>query len=131
MTKVRYNSFFILLIFILNACSVDYGNKLESDELDIFFKNQKDESLAKEIALYWKNHDLLGNKKQFLQLDHVDGIYQLKLIPTDKFDPKSFTFDERALLKQLQDSLQFIVAPKRLELVIANNNFEPLYNINQ
>jgi hypothetical protein len=114
----------------LTACGASYGNKLESDELDIFYTKIENEDFARNIAKYWKEHDFLGAKKQYLQLAEENEVLLLKIIPTEKFNSESFTFDERAKLKELQDSLQPLVRPKRLELVIAKRNFEPIYNIN-
>jgi hypothetical protein len=130
MAKIKISSLFLLLI-LLGACGQDYGNKLESNELDIFFTNPDDEEIARNIAMYWKEHQLLGEKKQFLQIERKGQILELKLIPSAKFEPKQFSFDERAILKSLQDSLQKVVHPNRLELVIANRQFKTLYNINQ
>ncbi len=130
MTKVKIYSCFIISFLLFSSCGTDYGNKLESEELDVFYTEIDNEPHARNIALYWKNHNMLGSKKQYLQLDEEDDILILKLIATDKFNPASFPFEERLLLKRLQDSLQLIVAPKRLEIVIAEKNFEPIYNIN-
>lgn len=130
MTKTIFYSAFSILLFLLVSCGDDYGNKLESDELDVFYTDIKNEEYARNIAIYWKEHDLLGSKKQSIQLDEQNGVLILKIIPIDKFDLNSFSFDERALLKQLQDSLQSHVKPKRLEIVIAENNFETIFNIN-
>jgi len=130
MTKIKiYLSFTFLFAFVV-ACGTNYGNKLESEELDVYFTQIENENIAREVALYWKENQMLGSKKQYLQLDEKDSLFLLKIIPTETFDPQSFSFDERALLKNLQDSLQFLVAPKRLEIVIAKSNFETLYNIN-
>ena len=130
MTKVKIYSCFTFLLLFAVSCGNDYGNKLESDEIDVFYINPEHEELARNIANYWKENDLLGSKKQSVQLDEENDVLVLKIIPTEKYDPSSFSFDERALLKQLQDSLQSRVHPKRLEIVIANTNFETVHNIN-
>jgi hypothetical protein len=126
--RIFANLFFLLLF--LSGCGTNYGNKLESKELDIYFVDHKHEEQAKKIALYWKTNNLLGDTKQYLQLDKQKDVFLLKIIPTQKFEMEKFSFDERALLKGLQDSLEKLVAPNRLEIVIAKNNFESLYNIN-
>lgn len=123
-------SLIFFLTLVSAACGGSYGNKLESEELDVFYTKIQFEEDARKIALYWKEHALLGTQKQYLQLDEHHGVYHLKLVSTDNFDPTTFSFDERALLKSLQDSLQAVVAPKRLEIVIAKNNFETVFNIN-
>ncbi len=115
---------------MVSSCGANYGNKLESEELDIYFTDIKHEEIAKKIALYWKDNKLLGSQKQYLQLDHKKEVLLLKIIPTEKFEPGKFSFDERALLKGLQDSLQKVVAPNYIEIVIAKSNFDPIYNIN-
>jgi hypothetical protein len=130
MTKVKIYSF-SLLIFLFSACGQDYGNKLESNELDIYFTDNHDEDLARKIAEFWKQNKLLGNKKQYLQLSRNKDLVQLKLIPSEKFQAENFSFDERSILKSLQDSLQNKLNLKQLELVIANSQFKTIYNINQ
>lgn len=130
MTKTISYSFLFLVFLVFTSCGANYGNKLESDELDVFYKQVENEELARKIALYWKENDFLGAKKQYLQLDEQNEVLLLKIISTEKFNPDTFTFDERAKLRELQDSLQPLVKPKRLEIVIAKNNFETIYNIN-
>ncbi len=120
-----------MLLFLFCSCGQDYGNKLESSELDIFYTDKNDEDLARNVAGFWKENDLLGKKKQFLHLSRNKNVVQLKLIPSEKFEVKNFSFDERATLKSLQDSLRIALKNNDLELVIANNQFKTVYNINQ
>lgn len=131
MTKLKKSAVLLSFAFLFVACSQDYGSKLESAEMDIFFTNQSDEKLARKIAVYWKENHFLGAKKQFLQLNRKGKSFELKLIAKEKFSMATFSFDERALLKSLQDSLQKVVEPEHLELVIADKQFKTRYNINQ
>lgn len=119
-----------MLFTLLSACGQDYGNKLESNEIDIYFTNQKDEELARAIALYWKENHLLGEKKQFLQLERKGKTFELKLIPTEKFNIDKLSFDERSLLLSLQKDLQKLTHSDKLEVVIADSQFNTLFNIN-
>jgi hypothetical protein len=131
MTKLKKSAILLSFALLFVACSQDHGSKLESAEMDIFFTNQSDEEIARKIAVYWKENHFLGDKKQFLQLNRKGKSLELKLIAKEKFSVASFSFDERALLKGLQDSLQKVVEPEHLELVIADKQFNTLYNINQ
>jgi hypothetical protein len=130
MTKVKIYSF-ILLFSLISACGQNYGNKLESNELDIYYTDKNDENLAREIGVFWKKNNLLGTKKQYLQLSRYKNTAQLKIIPVEKFESKYLSFDERLTLKTLQDSLNKYLTNNNLELVIANDQFKTLYNINQ
>jgi hypothetical protein len=130
MAKIKIYTLFLLII-LLGACGQDYGNKLESNEIDIYFTNQKDEEIARKIGLFWKENQLLGTKKQYLQLDRKEKAIELKLIPSEKFDVNQLSFDERSVLKSLQDSLRLYLKNHELELVIADRQFKSLYNINQ
>lgn len=130
MTKVKIYSCFTFVFLLLASCGVDYGSKFESKELDIYYTKAENEEYAKKIAFYWKEHDLLGHDKQYIQLDEKNELLLLKIIPTEEIDPNTFSFDEMKLLIDLQDSLQAVVVPKRLEIVLSKNNFETLYNIN-
>lgn len=130
MTNVKIY-FVALVLFLLIGCGENYGNKLESKELDIYYTDKNDEDLAREIAFFWKKTKMLGAKKQFLQLSRNKNLIQLKLIPSDKFDIEKLSFDERLTLKILQDSLNNDLQMSELELVIANRQFKTVYNINQ
>lgn len=120
-----------MILFLFYACGQNYGNKLESSELDVFYTDRNDEDLARNVAVFWKQNDLLGKKKQFLQLSRYKNVVQLKLIPSEKFDVKTFSFDERSILISLQDSLRSHLDNNEIELVIADQQFKTLYNINQ
>lgn len=121
----------LILLVLLGSCRQNYGNKLESDQLDVFFAAKDDEELARKVGQYWKSKDLIGTKKQFIRLEKKDGIYYIQLIPSTKFSIEKFSFDERSILKELQDDLQKTVFGEQMvHIVLADNQFNTLYDIN-
>lgn len=129
--KLKTLFFLASLLLISTACNQNYGNKLESDELDIYYVQATDESLAKNIGLFWKTNQLLGDKKQYLRLNRTEKMLTLQLVVSAKEYASGLSFDERKLLLDLQDSLRELPNAKSLEIELCDNNFTSLYNINQ
>lgn len=129
--KFKTLFFLTFLTLVGSSCNQNYGNKLESEELDIYYADAKYENLAKSIGHYWKQNDFLGEKKQFIRLATEGELTVLQLVISNKADLQNLSFDERRLLLDLQDSLRSLPNAENLELVISDNNFNTLYNINQ
>ena len=119
------------LVLVLFSCQQDYGNKLESNELDVYFTRAKDEAKAREIGRYWKEEGFLSTTKQSIQLDYQGDSYILKLIAKDTNELKNISFDERNTLLQLQNAIQKKIFPtENFQLVLCNPTFTTRYNIN-
>lgn len=129
--KLKTWLFLFSIVLLSSSCNQNYGNKLESDELDIYYVHSRDESLAKNIGLYWKAKGFLGDKKQYLRLDRAENTPTLQLVVSTKEYASGLSFDERKLLLDLQDSLRELRNAKNLEIELCDNNFQTLYNINQ
>lgn len=120
--------FVIPVLFMLASCSDHHGNKVVGGELGVYYFDDNKNN-AEAIALFWKNNDLLTGRSQDLQLIEEKDNFVLKLIAIDKEEDVSL--QNRQLLlklqKSLNDSLQF---SKYIELELADNNFNTIYNIN-
>ena len=71
---LRYLFICLATLSILAACTKGHGNKLESDQLDIYFEFKEDEEHAAAIGKFWKENKLLGTVEEtenFI-LRHVD-----------------------------------------------------------
>ena len=122
--------FFSFIFLCLTACNSEVENRVYGDQLTVYFPDAQNEALAKEVALYWKNNDLLTGVDQDLQLISVEGGYQLNLIKSDAFKNDEVSFEDQKLLTVLSDSLEKIVFKSNLTITICNNKFEPIYKVN-
>jgi hypothetical protein len=124
---------FLFSVFFLAAitgCTSDDRNRIDGGELTVYFIDKKDESLAKKVAHYWKEHDLLTGKPQDLQLSKIEDVYTLAMIAKDPSQLEMMTFVEKRLLNKLEKDLWINVFEKKaFNLVLANDKFETLYSI--
>lgn len=118
---------FYLLFVLLSACSGDYGHKVVGDNLTVYFTDRNDEKLAEDIAVYWKENQLIATGKQDLQLVRSKNKMELRIIANTPDNVKNMSFEERKLLSELERNMQTEVGEKSLQLVICNDKFEPIY----
>lgn len=117
---------------MLLSCGSDYGNRVIGDNFTVYFTNKNDQKLAEEIALYFKENNLISNQKQDVQLSRVNNSLRLSLIAEGSSEQvKNMSFEERKLLTELQTSLYQNVFNKPFDLVICNDKFEPIYTLNK
>lgn len=115
----------------MTACDSRYGNEVRGGNLTVYFTDAKDELHAEKIALFWKEHDLLGKGKQDLQLIRNGGVHELRLIANKPSTVKSMKFEEFKLLNELQTELRNELSIPDLELVICDAKFEPIYTLDK
>lgn len=124
--------FYICLAFLLFSCGDDHGNRVVGDNFTVYFTYKKDQKLAEDIALYFKQNNLISNQKQDIQLTRVNNRFQIRLIATGSSEQvKNMSFEERKLLTELQTSLYQNVFNKPFDMVICNDKFEPIYTLNE
>ena len=120
----------IFLITIVSSCSSEYGSSIVGDQLTVYFNSPSEEHIAEQIALYWKNNDLLTGQKQDLKVvESDDGVYVLKIIASEPKENFSIPFEQRKLLIELENDLNEKIADSPVEIVICNNQFKPIYNV--
>lgn len=123
----------VILMFpiILISCVDDHGNRVEGGELTVYFDRDEDLPKATDIASFWRDNDLLTGSKQDLKLSYSDSTFYLHLIKRNGVQLGALDIQEQKLLlglqKQLEDSL---FKESSLEIVIADEHFKPLMNIN-
>ena len=118
-------------LFLLTACGSDYGNEVRGGNLTVYFLNADDQQLAEKIARFWKENELLTDKKQDLQLTKTGDWYALHIIANEPKIVKDMPFDERRILLGLQSELQSELGVNNFQLIVCNSSFEPIYNINE
>ena len=117
---------------MFTSCSGDYGNKIIGEELSVFFVNSEDEQLAVDLAKYLKSRKLLSGNKQDVQLIRKGEGHIVKVIAVDPKDAKNMPLNERMLLLELQKELQdSVFTNNSVELMVCNEKFEPIYDLNQ
>lgn len=109
----------------------DHGNRVEGGELTVYFDRNADLDKASSIAKYWKDNDLLTGKQQDLKLTYHDSTYFLHLIKRKDLELGSLDLKEQMLLLELQKNLtDSVFQGADLELIISDDHFKPLMNIN-
>lgn len=117
---------------MLLSCGGDYGNRVIGDNFTVYFTNKEDQKLAEDLALYFKENNLISSQKQDIQLTRANKRFQLRLITRGSTEQvKNMPFEERKLLTEFQTSLYKNVIKKPFDLVICNNKFEPIYTFNE
>ena len=124
----KFSFFFFLLI--LTACSSNTENRVNGDNLTVYFPNVKNQNLAEKVAVYWKNNDLITGANQDLQLINTEKGYQLNLIQSDLFKDEPINFEDQKLLSILRDSLENKIFNTNFTIAICNNKFVPIYKVN-
>ena len=82
-------------------------------------------------AVYFKENELISSQKQDVQLVRLKKKLQLRIIANQSKDIANMPFEERKLLTELQTSLYKEVIEAPFELVICNDKFEPIFNLNE
>lgn len=120
------------LIVSLSSCSKGHGNLLQSEELDVYFEFQEDEQLASSLGRFWKDKGFLGSSKQSIRLTKDDEYYFVQLIASQPNNVENIPFQEMKLLMDLQNELDTTVFKEAgtVQIILCNNEFKPLYNIN-
>lgn len=127
--------FFLIILtsVVLTSCSSNMGHKVVGGKFTVYFNDPNDEKFATSLANYFKSNALLTGKEQDVQLERIQkNEYQLKIIATNPSTVKNLSFEELSVLMAFQSELNKTVFDnKRVELVICNDQFESMYNINE
>lgn len=121
----------LLALCLFSACGPDYGHEIHGENLTVYFKNADDKELAKQIALYWKDHNLLTGEKQAIQIESKKRKVYLRLIANESKKEVELNFVETKKMLELQENLRVQTKRNQLEIVICDGQFETLKNINE
>ncbi len=122
--------YFLFFLISLTACSSNTENRVNGDNLTVYFPDASNEQFAEKVAIYWKDNDLITGVNQDLQLINTKEGYQLNLIQSDAFKNEQVKFEDQKLLSILKDSLENKIFNANLIIAVCNNKFEPIYKVN-
>jgi len=123
----------VLLIFallLLSSCNSDNRNKFIGGDLTVYYFDESEENIAKEIAFFWKENGLLTGKQQDLQVQKDNNRFTVSMIAADPESVKNMSIDEISVLSQLKKKLYLdVFNRKSFTLEICNNRFEAIYTV--
>lgn len=123
---------FLLLLITLFSCTEEQGNKVTGGNLAVYYVDVKDEALAEDLALFWKNNDLLTEEQQDIQISRHKKGYHVSLIAREPKKVKDMSFSEQKALFDLQEMIRdSVFKEKNVDLIISDNQFKPILNINK
>lgn len=117
-------------MFILFGCNSDSRNKFVGGELTVYYFDQSEAGIAKQIAFFWKENGLLSGKMQDLQVRKEKKRFTVSMIATEPKEIDKMTFDEILVLSQLKKKLYVeVFKEESFTLEICNNRFETVYTV--
>ncbi|MFK7787502.1 MAG: hypothetical protein AB8B56_20430 [Crocinitomicaceae bacterium] len=127
------NKVLILLVFavlLLSSCGSDDRNKFVGGELTVYYFDESEAKIAKEIAFFWRENGLLTGKQQDLQVQKDKNRFTVSMITSDPKNVKNMPIDEVSVLSQLKKKLYVeVFNRKSFTLEICNNRFETVYTV--
>lgn len=127
---MKYLLISVVVFLLATACSRDQFHRVSGGSFSVHFAQAGHEKIAERLAVFWKESDLLTGQKQDIGLFRESGSWEVRLISPD---PESqINFNERKLLMDLQSKLESdVFENKPVRIVISNDRFEPVYDINE
>lgn len=118
----------IILLLLLTACVDGGDSQVSGGKFTVHFENVDDKEIAKELVQFWKINGLITEKKQDVKLIRTKKGYDLLLISPTRKSFDELTFEEIKSLTVLQSQLRSeLFKKKKVDLVIADDNFKPLF----
>lgn len=102
------------------------GDRVDNGNLSVYFLEGVDKEKAIQFSRFWKKNELVGEKKQIIQLEKVEEVIHVKLIERESYHSDPFTIEEEALLQDLERKLEKVVFEQEVEIVITDNTFRPI-----
>jgi hypothetical protein len=124
--------YLLFLLAIIVSCSEEYGNKVVGGNLTVYYINSGDEKLSADVALFYKNNDLIADEPHHIQIIRKKKGYRINVIAKDPIDAMRMSYKERKALKQLQEMLQdSVFQNKKVDLIVCDDQFKPITKINK
>nr|WP_299205875.1 hypothetical protein [uncultured Brumimicrobium sp.] len=115
-----------LLSFLLVGCGISMGTRIDNGNLSVFFLEAVPKDKAIAFAKYWKNEGFVGEEKQVIQLDKIDGVIVVKLIEREMYHKNLLSITEEAMIQQLERDLKRDVFGLETQIMITDNTFRPI-----
>ena len=120
----------VLPLFVLLACNSDKRNKFVGGKLTVYYFDQSEAEIAKKVAFFWKENDLLTGKQQDVQVRKDGNRYTVSMIAKDPKKVGKMPVDEIQLLGQLKKKMYVeVFNEESFTLEICNNRFEAVYTV--
>lgn len=115
-----------LCLSLLFGCGIPMGNRIDANNLQVYYLEGVSKATAIDFATYWRNNDFVGDRKQVIQLDKDENGYLLKLIEREIYHEETLEIDEQAKLQELERTLEDEVFDDNVAIVITDNTFRPI-----
>ncbi len=117
----------IFSLFIFTNCGVPLGDRVDSENLKVYFE----EGISKEDAItfsrFWQKNNFVGEKEQTIQLSlGANKVVEVKLIEEEDFHNQALDLSEQVALSELKRMLEREVFQREVQLIITDNTFRPI-----
>ena len=116
----------IVVFFLLFACGIPMGDRIDSNNLQVYYLDGVTKKTATDFARYWINNGFVGERKQVIQLEKEKEVYKVKLIERAMYHQQPLSIDEQAKLQELKRNLESDVFNARTIIIITDNTFRPI-----
>jgi hypothetical protein len=117
----------LLLIGLLFSCGMPMGNRVDANNLQVYYLDGVEKESAIRFARYWRDMGFIGEQQQVIQLDRdAEGTLILKLIEREIYHDEALNIQEISLIQQLQRDLAQEVFNEPIFIVITDNTFRPI-----
>ncbi len=123
---MKYLLHLIFIVAIFGACGVPMGNRVDGDNLSVYYLEGIDKKTAIQFATYWQNHGFVGDRKQTIQLEKENGEILIKLIERKGYQNDPLAISEQSQLQALSRKLEKKIFNNETRIVITDNTFRPL-----
>lgn len=121
---MKVNLYLLVIVGFLSGCGLPMGNRVDSENLNVYFLDDIEKNQAIEFARYWRDNGFVGARKQVIQLTRDEsGVVMVKLIERESYRGDELTIIELSLLQQLQRDLARDVFKEPVEVVITGDRF--------
>lgn len=118
----------IISIIFLGSCAESADSQVSGGDFTVHFDNPDDKQLAIKLVEFWKSEDLLTGKNQDIKMVRTKTGYDLYLVSTVRKPDDELTFEELSAISELKKRLEKeIFRTKSVEIVIADENFKPMF----
>jgi hypothetical protein len=122
----------LILLTVLIGCTEEYGDKAVGGNLSVYYLNEKDADLASDLVYFYRDNDLIASEPHQMQISRSGKKYLVSIIAQDEKQVKNMSFEERKALFDLQTMIRdSVFKDKKVELIICDNQFKPILNINK
>jgi len=122
----------LVSVLILIGCQSDKRKSWTGSkgQFTVYYFEESEAQIAKDIAFFWKENDLLSGNKQDLQVRKDKKRFTVSMIAADPKKMSKMPFDEVQVLAQLKKKLYVdVFNQESFTLEICNNRFEAIYTV--